>query len=78
MITTVTSATASSVTTLAVGATLGLAAVIALIALLVVREVLAPVPGERSRAFGSMAWVAIVPLAIVFVGIVGTKVAEAF
>lgn len=75
MVSTVTSTTVTTVTMLGLGALLGLAAVLMLIGFLVGKELLGNSGNRRLRLMARALNIAVVPLAVVFITIVATKVA---
>ena len=74
MITTVTTTT-TTVTTVA-AASLALIAILTMLALLIQKEIIGGLNGERARRLSRALNVAIVPLVIVFVVTVGFKIAD--
>ncbi|KPV52635.1 hypothetical protein SE17_14285 [Kouleothrix aurantiaca] len=74
MITTVTTTT-TTVTTVA-AASLALIAILTMLALLIQKEIIGGLSGERARRLSRALNVAIVPLVIVFVVTVGFKIAD--
>ncbi len=77
MVSTVTSTTVTTVTLFGISALLGLAAVLMLITYLMAREFLEASSSRRLRLISRRLNVAVLPLLLVFVTIVGTRVAEA-
>ena len=78
MISTVTTTTVSTVTTVAIASSLALISIFTLLTLLVQKELAVTSRGRLSRALGRLLNIGIVPLLIVFVLIVATKVVEVF
>ncbi len=76
MTTTVTT-TVTTTTILTFGAALGLMLTVALIAFLVVKELISASEGHRFAHWGRMLNVGIVPLLVSFLCIVGVKIASA-
>lgn len=76
MVSTVTSTTVTTVTLLGLSALLGMAAVLLLIGYLAAREILGASHSGRLRRLAQRLNVAVIPLLVVFVIIVGTQVAE--
>ena len=78
MISTVTTTTTTTVTSasIALGAALGVAAVVSLIAFLAMRELATASEGPRLKTFGRYLSVGIVPLAIAFAVIVVMKILD--
>lgn len=77
MISTVTTATVSVVTTAAFAGSLGLIAIVTLFFLLAQKGIVSADDSQSSRAFRQALNVAIIPLVIGFIMIVGVKVVEA-
>jgi hypothetical protein len=77
MISTVTTTTVTIVTTVALAASLGLVATLTLLALLVQKELVTATASARAQVWGRVLNIAIVPLLMGFVLIVGVKVVEA-
>jgi hypothetical protein len=75
MVSTVTSTTVTTVTLLGLTAVLGLAAVLMLTSYLAAREILGASGQRRLRLLSRRLNVAVVPLLVVFMAIVATKVA---
>ena len=76
MVSTVTSTTVTTVTLFGISAVLGLAAVLMLISYLVAREMLEATSHRRLRLISRRLNVAVLPLLLVFVTIVGSRVAD--
>jgi hypothetical protein len=76
MISTVTTTTVSTLTALGVTAALGIVAVIALVALLISKEVVGSTGGPRQQVLARALNVGIVPLLLVFVTVVATRVVQ--
>ena len=74
MITTVT--TTTTTVTVATAASLVLIAILTLLALLVQKEIIGGLAGERARQWGRALTIAIMPLAIVFIAGVAVKVMD--
>ncbi len=76
MVSTVTSATVTTVTLFGITALLGLAAVLMLIGYLVAREMLGASSNRRLQLVARRLNIAVVPLVLVFAAIVGTRIAD--
>jgi len=76
MTTTVTTVTVSTVTVMGVAAALGLITTLALVALLISKEIATAIPGESGVRWGRTLNIGIVPLLVAFVFIVGVKMVE--
>ena len=76
MISTVTTTTVTAVATVTIAGSLALISVLTLLALLVQKELTVAGRGRLSRALGRLLNIGIVPLLMVFVLIVATKVVE--
>ena len=76
MITTVTTTTTTAILNTAVAASLALTAILALIALLVQKELIGSLQGERAKRFSRVVNIAIVPLAIIFLVTIAVKIAD--
>ena len=77
MITTVTTTTTVALTT-AAAASLGLIVILTLIALLIQKELINGLEGQRAKRLSRALNIAIVPLVVVFVATVAIKVADIF
>ncbi|HWQ14137.1 MAG TPA: hypothetical protein VNL77_15165 [Roseiflexaceae bacterium] len=75
MITTVTTTTTTAITSMA-AASLTLIVVLTLIAVLVQKEIIGGLAGERARRVARALNIAILPLAVVFVATVAVRVVE--
>ena len=76
MVSTVTSTTVTTVTLFGISALLGLAAVLMLISYLAAKELLDATSHERLRLISRRLNVAVLPLLLVFVTIVGGRLAD--
>ena len=76
MVSTVTSTTVTTVTLLGLSALLGLAAVLMLMTYVGARELLGASANQRLRTLARRLNVAVIPLLVVFMFIVATKVAD--
>lgn len=76
MTTTVTTVTVTTATTVGLVAALGLMTTLALVALLIGKEITAAAPGERSVRWGRTLNIGVVPLLIAFAVIVAVKLVQ--
>jgi hypothetical protein len=76
MITTVTTTTTTAILNTAVGASLALMAILALIGLLVQKELIGALHGDRAKRFSRVLNIAIVPLAMIFLVTIAVKIAD--
>jgi hypothetical protein len=76
MITTVTTTTTIAILNTAVAASLALTAILALIGLLVQKELISGLLGERAKRLSRVLNIAIVPLGIIFLITIAVKIAD--
>jgi hypothetical protein len=76
MITTVTTTTTTAILNTAVATSLALTAILALIGLLIQKELIGGLQGDRAKRLSRVLNIAIVPLAIIFFVTIAVKLAD--